>query len=254
MNLSMVWVIMANVSLGGRQRGSRPEPHHVSRAEGSGADLRNVDGRGQSVGMSWHCVRIGLALPICWPFCWLSILAACSTAAPVPDSLQTLLGESPDGNSARLSIGGNRITAAAVAVGNASLPKAARKSIDAIAPEGELLFAGREWGPRGAGFRVEKRYREGAKEHVRSVLVDADGRVLERAHSVPIAEVPQHVLVAAMLVGATIDEARIVSGPEREEYWSVSVRDRLGRTFVARVSLDGSLLDSVRRVSARVDS
>jgi hypothetical protein len=181
-------------------------------------------------------------------------LTACSTAAPVPESLQTLLVESPDGNPARLSIGGNSIVAAAVATGNASLPKAARTAIEAIAPQGEVLFSGREWGPRGAGFRVEKRYREGAKEHVRSVLVDADGRVLEREHSVAIAEVPQHVLVAAMRMGSMIDEARIVSGPEREEYWSVTVRDRLGRTFVARVSLDGSLLDSVRRVSARVDS
>ena len=221
-----------------------------SRADRSAADLRNVAGRGQSVGMRWHCVRTGLALP----FCWLLALAACSTAAPVPESLQTLLGETPDGYPARLSIGGNRIVAAAVAVGNASLPKAARTAIEAIAPQGELLFVGREWGPRGAGFRVEKRYREGAKEHVRSVLVDADGRVLEREHSVAIAEVPQHVLVAAMRVGPMIDEARIVSGPAREEYWSVSVRDRLGRTFVAHVSLDGSLLDSVRRVSARVDS
>jgi len=212
--------------------------------------------------MRWHRVRpayrspsrSSLCRPFHWPFGWLLALAACSTAAPVPESLQTLLGESPDGNSARLSIGGNRIVAAAVAIGNASLPKAARTAIEAIAPQGELLFAGREWGPRGAGFRVEKRYRDGVKEHVRSVLVDADGRVLERAHSVAIAEVPQHVLAAAMRVGPMIDEARIVSGPEREEYWSVSVRDRVGRTFVARVSLAGSLLDSVRRVSARVDS
>jgi hypothetical protein len=204
--------------------------------------------------MRWHCVRTGLELPFCWPLCWLLALAACSTAAPVPETLQTLLGESPDGNPARLSIGGNRIVAAAVAIGNASVPKAARTAIEAIAPQGELLFMGREWGPRGTGFRVEKRYREGSKEHVRSVLVDADGHVLEREHSVPIAEVPQHVLVAAMRLGSMIDEARIVSGPTREEYWSVSVRNRHGHTFVARVSLDGSLLDSVRRVSARVDS
>ena len=204
--------------------------------------------------MRWHLVRNGLALPFCWPFCLLLALAACSTAAPVPESLQTLLGESPDGGAARLSISGNRIVAAAVAVTTASVPKAARKAIDAVEQQGDVLFTGREWGPRGTGFRVEKRYREGAREDVLSVLVDAEGNVLEREHSVAIAKVPQHVLVAAMRVGPTIDEARIVSGPEHEEYWSVSVRDRLGRTFVARVSLSGTLLDSVRRVSARVDS
>ncbi|HEX6810349.1 MAG TPA: hypothetical protein VF384_01885 [Planctomycetota bacterium] len=192
--------------------------------------------------MRWHRVRC--------TFGWLFALAACSAAAPVPETLQTLLGESPDGNEARLSVVGNRIVGAAVAITPAAMPKAARTMIEAIARDGDLLFSGREWGPRGAGFRVEKRYREG----VLSVLVDADGRVLERSHSVPIADVPQHVLAAALRVGPVIEEARSVSGTSREEYWSVLVRDRLGRSFVARVGLEGTLIDSVRRVSARVDS
>ncbi len=196
--------------------------------------------------MRWNRVRFTLG-------CWFAV-AACSTAAPVPESLQALVDESPEGMPARFAIDGNRIIASAVAIGPGALPAVVRTTIDAVAPGGEVLFQGREWGPRGAGFRVEKRYRDGAKEHVRSVLVAADGRVLERAHSVPIGEVPQHVLAAAMRVGSMVDEARIVSGPEREEHWSLVVRDRLGRTFVVTIGLDGRSIGSCRRVVARVDA
>ena len=81
----------------------------------------------------------------------------------------------------------------------------------------------------------------------------ADGRVLERSHTVPIADVPQHVLASAMQVAARIDEARIVSGSEREEYWTLVVHDRSGRVSVVDVTLDGRIARSRRRVDARVE-
>jgi hypothetical protein len=129
-----------------------------------------------------------------------------------------------------------------------------RTAIDAVAPHGELLFQGREWGPRGEGFRLHKHYRDAAIEHDRSALIRADGAVLERSHSVPIADVPQHVLAGAMHVGTRVLEASIVSGRELEEYWSVVVHDRLGRTFVVQVDLEGKPLRTMRRVAARIDT
>jgi hypothetical protein len=125
--------------------------------------------------------------------------------------------------------------------------------VEAVAPRGELVFQGREWGAHGAGFRVDKQYREAGAEHSRSVLVTADGEVLERDHTVPIADVPQHVLAGALSVGSKIDEARIVSGPEREQHWTVLVRDRAGRTAVVTVALDGRVLGSRRRLAARLE-
>ena len=171
----------------------------------------------------------------------------------MPDSFSSLLAEAPEGSQARLWLEGGQIAAAAVPVGPGSLPPAVRTTIDAVAPGGELLFQGREWGPRGEGFRVEKNYREGTA-HVRSALIAPDGSVLERAHSVPIPEVPQHVLATALGKGTRIDEASIVSGPLREEYWSLVVHDRGGRTFVVEIDLDGRLRRTLRRVAARVDS
>ncbi|MEO6595452.1 MAG: hypothetical protein ABIP94_11930 [Planctomycetota bacterium] len=163
-----------------------------------------------------------------------------------------MLAEAPEADPAQLWLDGNTIVAATVAVGQGSLPATVRTTLDAIAPRGELLFQGQEWGPRGHGYRIQKRYREGTVEHERSVLIDSEGRVLERSHTWPIPDVPQHVLATALRAGTQIEAAWIVSGPEREEYWSCTVKNRLGHVLVAKVALDGRWLGSVRRVLADV--
>ncbi len=183
----------------------------------------------------------------------LSALAACGATSRLPADLAAIAAESPVDSPARLRLVGDRIAAATIALGPGALPPAVRTSLDAVAPGGELLFQGREWGSRGRGFRIEKRYRGSGDEHVRSVLIGEDGRVLERAHSVPLAQVPPNVLAAALRTGPHVDEARIVSGPEREEYWSCTVRTRIGRTFVVDVDLDGRTLRATRRVDAHLD-
>ncbi|MBL9079760.1 MAG: hypothetical protein JNL08_19820 [Planctomycetes bacterium] len=185
-------------------------------------------------------------------FALLLACAACSTAGAVPTDLAAMLRDAPAEAPLRLWLAGNRIVAAAVPGGPGLLPAEARVALDAVAPRGELLFQGREWSERGTGFRVDKRYRGAGEDHDRSVLLSADGRVLERDHTVPIGAVPQHVLAAALTVAGTIDEARIVSGPEREECWRLVVHDRSGREFVVTVALDGRLLGSLRRLGASV--
>lgn len=186
-------------------------------------------------------------------FASLLACAACSTAGPVPPALDALLAEAPAGTEARLWLAGDRVVAVAVPAGPGVLPAEVRRMADAVLPRGELVFQGREWGPRGFGFRVDKRYRDEGPEHGRSVLLDGDGAVLERDHTVAIAEVPHHVLATAMQVGNRVDEARIVSGPEREEHWSVLVQDRSGRAFVVEITLDGGFLRARRRTQARID-
>jgi hypothetical protein len=178
--------------------------------------------------------------------------AACSTSGHVAPELSRLLADAPSDVPARLWLAGDRIVAAAAPLGPGVMPPAVRTTVDAIAPGGALVFAGREWGPRGDGFRVDKRYAE--PDHQRSVLVALDGAVLERAHTVPLPDVPQHVLATALRTGPHVDEAWIVSGPETEEHWTFVVRDRGGRTFAVRVGLAGEPRGRLRRTSARVDS
>lgn len=177
-------------------------------------------------------------------------LAACATRNGVPKGFAALLADSPETSPARLWLDGDTIVGAAVALGPGALPAAVRLSLDAVAPRGELVFQGREWGPRGEGFRIDKHYRIDGEEHDRSALIAADGTVLERSHSVPVPKAPQDVLAAAMQFGTQIVEVHIVSGPEHEEYWHCVVQDRLGHTFVATVDLDARLLGGVRRVQA----
>lgn len=186
-------------------------------------------------------------------FAALAALAACASTFSVPSSAAALMAEAPEGQPARLLLAEDRIVAAAVPLGPGSLPGPVRSAIAAVAPHGETVFRGREWGPRGEGHRIEKRYLVDGTDHVRTALIADDGRVLERAHSVPIGEVPQDVLVAALEIGPDVTLALIVSGPDHEEYWQCTVRNRIGRTYSVRIDLRGRLVEVRRRVVARID-
>lgn len=195
--------------------------------------------------MARHCLRTAVG-------CTLA-LAACTAGVGLPPGFPALLAECPDRAPARLWIAGDRIVAAAVAVGPGTLPPPVRQSLEAVAPHGEVTFQGREWGPRGEGFRIDKQYRIDGVEHTRSALITADGTVLERSHSVPVAEAPQAVLGTALQFGQRIEDVQIVSGREREECWQLLLTDRLGRTILLTTDLDGRLIGSLRRVAAHVD-
>lgn len=183
---------------------------------------------------------------------WLiALVGASGCAAPtVPTGP---LADAEPNQTPRIGLAGDRVVSLAVPIDIRSLPGRARTSIDAIAPEGRLVFCASERGPRGAGFRVERAY-EKPFEHVRSILATAAGEVLERSHTVPLTKVPQHVLAAALTPSSLVESAEIVSGPEREEFWRIVTKDRRGRVFVVRVGLDGTHLSVMRRNQSRVDS
>lgn len=181
-------------------------------------------------------------------------MTACTGLATGRPSLTRLLADAPSDVPPRFQFAGDQLVAAAVPLGPGSLPTAVRTTFDAIAPGGRTAFVGREWSARGDGYRLEKVYPEGTVSVTRSVLAAADGAVLERWHSVPIPDVPQHALATALRSGPTVEAAHIVSGPDREEYWSFLVRDRIGRAFVVRVGLDGAPLGRWRRATAQIDS
>lgn len=179
-------------------------------------------------------------------------LAACAGGPDRGQQLADALLEAPPHSETRLWLDGDRIVGAAAPIGADLLPPLVRTALQATAPDGELAFVGREWGPRGDGYRIEKAYAEPL--HRRSVLIAADGTVLERAHTLPVADVPPDVLATGARHGSRVDEAWIVSGPMREEHWTLVMRDRFGTAHVLQVGLDGTQLRLGRRVAARVDS
>lgn len=181
-------------------------------------------------------------------------LVACGAGPWRRPPLDELLGDAKAGVPPRLSFAGDELIAVAVPAEPLTIPQVVRTTFQAIAPGGETEFLGREWGPRGTGYRLVKRYREGGHEQVRSVLVDGSGAVLERSHSVPLGEVPQDVLSTALRFGHSVEEVRIVSGPEREEGWAVVVDDRAGHTSALTIGLDGRLRERAVRCAARVEA
>ena len=184
-------------------------------------------------------------------FALLSAVAACRGGPAVPPRLAEELGQAPPYTEARLWLAGDRVVGATAPLGPGTLPPAVRTTLLAVAPDGETTFTGREWGPRGEGFRIDKAYAE--PTHRRSVLIAADGAVLERAHTVPIGDVPADVLAVGAGIAPRLEEAWIVSGPEREEHWTLVMRERAGETIVVQVGLDGVRLRVQRRVAARID-
>lgn len=178
-------------------------------------------------------------------------LAACTGTGRLAAELDAALAMAPPGAAARLWLDGDRLNTAVVPCLPAELPPAVRQMLGAVAPDGERQFTGREWGPRGQGFRIEVRYHDPA--HVRSVLLTDDGAVLERSHTVPLTEVPQHVLATALRHAPFVDEAWIVSGPQREEHWDLLLRERSGALHAVRIGLDGSAISQRRRLDARVE-
>lgn len=181
----------------------------------------------------------------------LTALAACAGSPAGPGPALEFFADAPGDATARIELAGDRVESLAVALGPGLLPPAVRTAVEAVAPGGVVAFAGFESGMHGVGYRVEKRYPETGQ--TRSLLANRDGTVLERWHSVPVREVPTDALRTIAELGATVDEARIVSGREREERWTFVVRDRLQRRSVVHVSLRGERLAVRRQLDATVD-
>lgn len=181
----------------------------------------------------------------------ISVLSGCATGG-LPSGFAAALAAAPTSPPARLHLVGEAIVGAAVPAGPGALPRPVRVAADGIAPGGETVFAGREWGPAGDGFRIEKLYREGADEAFRSVLLDASGDVLERTHSVPLPDVPTAVLATALRVGREVTRCEIVADGSRETGWRATVHNGAGWTFVVAIGLDASLQHVQRVLDARL--
>ena len=181
----------------------------------------------------------------------LSIITSCA-GPTLPRGVSAAMTEAPTSAPARLWIDQDRVIAAATPVGPGGLPAQVRNRLELLAPEGEVLFAGREWGPAGIGFRVEKRLIQDNIELFSSFLLTASGDVLERTHSEPLETVPAEVLMSAMAVGRQVLRCEIVSGPQREQAWRATVRDGGGRQFLVQISLAGQLESAQRMLDAVV--
>lgn len=184
----------------------------------------------------------------------LCLLTACQTVLPVlPPEFAATAAEAPGETPVRLVLAGDRVVGAAVPIRPIGLPAEVHAAIEAVAPGGETLFLAREWGRRGAGYRIEKDCGSATRPDFRSALITPDGTVLERSHSVPIGEVPKDVLLAAMTsVWRDVERAEVVWGREREEGWRIALRDKAGRQQLFECAMDGTLGHASRLLQAQL--
>lgn len=176
-------------------------------------------------------------------------LTACAGAAGLPPGFAENLAEAPEGRPVRFRSRGDALVAVAVPAVEHVLPPGLRRVVAGLVPGGRTVWFGREWGPLGHGFRLEKRYGDGGSDgDFRTVLVTPDGTVLERTHSLAIGNAPQDVLRAAMTGGRMqVERVEVVQRGEGEEGYRVRTRNALGRTFVVAVDLRARVR-SVQRV------
>jgi hypothetical protein len=179
-------------------------------------------------------------------------LAGCATTG-LPAGFAAAATEAPEDTPVRLVLTGDAVTGAAVPLGPGGLPAPVRTTVESVIPGGSVAFSGREWGAHGDGYRIEKRYREAAGESFRSILVDAQGQILERTHSVAMAKVPPVIARMAMTVGRDLRRCDIVSDATRETAWRAIVGDGLGHTHIVTLDLSGNIQDAHRVVQTQVE-
>ena len=137
------------------------------------------------------------------------------------------------------------------------IPADARRTAnDYVQPGGRLLYAGREWGPEGVGFRLVKEYdgRAGTRPTRRSVLVTADGTVLSRSHEIAQEESPAGALetVAREKLGAVERQEVIQRAPEEEVRYAFEIVDDQGRRWTVVCTGSGEIRERGRLVDAEL--
>lgn len=180
------------------------------------------------------------------------VATACSSGPPLPGGFAEALDASPDAMPVRLVTDGDSLSSLAVPTDHRAVPADLRRSLESIAPGGEVTYCARVLGDD-PGWLVEKTYPTGggaAEPHSRSVRVRDDGSLVERTHQLPLAEVPRSVLRAALGVGSDVRHARVVQADG--EWFRLTVDNAFGWRHEVDVSPDGDVLATVRIKPAEV--
>ena len=167
--------------------------------------------------------------------------ASCSGLGHLPAGFAEIALEAPQAQPLRIALRGGEIYRVSAPLGPGEVPADVRFEVTALLPGGTTTSQRREWGPLGSGYRIEKHYPEEASGQWRSVLVDPGGKILESTHSLPMAEVPQVVLMAAADdLRRDLDRIDVVHDVNGEEFFRIRARDTIGREYLVVCAVDGT--------------
>jgi hypothetical protein len=142
---------------------------------------------------------------------------------------------------AAVFVDGHAVARASVSVNDADVPADVLRIETTIQPGGERALLAREYGDHGVGYRFVRVYAANADCPERTVLLDATGKVLERAHAIPPNTAPASVLeqVAAAGVGR-VATLFAVQGAPGEEWYRIRLVAEDGRRHVLECAADGA--------------
>ena len=181
-------------------------------------------------------MRPSLALLLLAP-----LTATCSSLGHLPPEFGALALEAPPDQPLRIALRGGTVETVSVPLGLGRFPPAAaRRAAELVHPEGTTVMQSREWGYLGTGYRIEKHYPDEPSGQWRSVLVDSDGRILERTHSLPIPVVPQEVLATASGNSRRdVDRIDVVQNINGEEFFRIQVTNNQGHKYLVTCDVNG---------------
>jgi hypothetical protein len=181
-------------------------------------------------------------------------LAACQTP-DVPAQFAAAVRVMPADGKVILEFRDGRLTRYAASVDPATVPAAARRTADEIVqPGGKSVFVGREWSIEASGYRFVKVYEDGGS--FRTVLVDADGKVLARSHQIPVQDCPAMARDAIHALGSgKILRVEVVQRQRgTKDIYRFGLVDDQGRRWFAVVTAAGFLIERGREVDAQISA
>lgn len=154
---------------------------------------------------------------------------------------------------AAVELVGGELTRGQVDVAEADVPAEVLRIESTIQPGGERTVLARAFGPTGDGFRFVRRYPRDAACPERSVLLAADGTVLERSHALPVNEAPAAVLERSASVAAgQVTRIHVVQGQPGEEWYRIHLAAADGTRHLLECETDGTVRLLVRLLAGEI--
>lgn len=150
----------------------------------------------------------------------------------------------PPGETPRLFLDASTALRWVIPIEQADLPPTVSRTARAVQQGGELRFVGKVYGGPEDSYLIETAYPDIAADHLRRLIVAADGRVILRSHSLPRADLPGQLLAEITSMGE-LETLEFVEG-EGPSYYRATIIETGGARRVKSYSQAGELLWETR--------
>jgi len=192
---------------------------------------------------------MGLAMRAVWP-CTL-LFVSCG-GLDLPAEFDGSIWNAPPGTESRVEVDGSTVRLSAPLREN-DLPEDAAIAARSVQPDGTTVEVARIWTDDGVAFRLRKAYVHGRELTLRTAVVTADGKVLERSHEIAQTQLPDaardaldHTVTGKMI------RVFAVQGHPGVEFYRTELERADGARLLAECRADGGGLRVARVIDAEL--